>query len=208
MVRLQALEPRLHVVGQRVVGGSHVRVLRVGGDRRHDPRVQHRVAPGRILERCVGVPQPVAQTVGAAAIFALQYLPCFADVRYVGQRFIAEAVLLHRADAGLGMQLAVEALREGELLGVRERLPAKNQDGVLVHAGAYPLERRGIVNVAQLDPRHLGGESRVQLREGDGHVCVLADFSSPHGQLRFARTAENASSGANPSIRSPTISSR
>ncbi len=77
------------------------------------------------------------------------------------------------------MQLAVEALREGELLGVRERLPAKNQDGVLVHAGAYPLERRGIVNVAQLDPRHLGGESRVQLREVDRHVSVMPFWHTP-----------------------------
>jgi hypothetical protein len=41
---------------------------------------------------------------------------------------------------------------------------------VLVHAGAYALERARIVRVAQLDAGNLGNESGVQLRECDGHA--------------------------------------
>src|SRR5439155_25711303 len=51
VMRAQALDQRLRLGRQQVVRGAHVGVLGVGRDRRHDLRVQHRVAARRIAER-------------------------------------------------------------------------------------------------------------------------------------------------------------
>ena len=71
VVHAQALEPRLRLVGQRVVGRAHVGELGVRVDGRDDLGREHRVAAGRVLERGVGVPQAVAEAVHAPAVVRL-----------------------------------------------------------------------------------------------------------------------------------------
>src|SRR3989449_9649654 len=80
------------------------------------------------------------------------------------------SVLLDRGRAGPGVQRAVEALREREVLVVGERLVAEDADGVLVHAGADRRQRLGIVHPAQLDRARLTDEVRMQLLERQAHA--------------------------------------
>jgi hypothetical protein len=71
------------------------------------------------------------------------------------------------------VQLAVEPLREGDLLLVGEGLVAKDQYGVRVHAGADLGERLRIVHPPEVDRADLGGEVRMQLLERQWHRCAL-----------------------------------
>ena len=94
------------------------------------------------------------------------------------------------ATPGVGVQHAVEALREGELLGVGERLVAEHEDGVLVHPGADLVQRLAIVNAPQVDRPDLGDEVRVQPAEGQWHrpsppgdrlrPCQSSKFTPPY----------------------------
>ena len=67
------------------------------------------------------------------------------------------------------MQLAVEPLRERELLVVGEALVAEDEDGELVHAGPDLGERVGVVDGAQIDGPDLRGEGGVELIERERH---------------------------------------
>ena len=169
MVDAQAFEPGLRLGVERVVGRAHVGELRVGGDGRDDPGREHRVAARRVLERRVGVPEAIAERVHAPAVVGFQDLAVLVEVRDVGERLVPEAVLAEGAAPGLGVQLAVEALGERELLVVGERLIVEDQDGVLVHPRPDLGERLGIVDLAEVDRAHLGDEVRVELAEGQGH---------------------------------------
>ena len=151
-------------------GGAHVGEVCVGRHGRYHLREQHGVAPRRVLERGIGVPQPVAQRVHAPAVVAIHDLAVLVHVRDVGQRLVAEAVLAKDGGAGLGMQLAIEALGELQLPGVAELLVAEHQHGVFVHAGADDLEGCGVVDFAQVHPVYGGGETGMQLVENEGHV--------------------------------------
>jgi hypothetical protein len=73
------------------------------------------------------------------------------------------------------VQLAVEPLREGELLRIGERLVAEHQDGVGVHPRSDGRERPDIVHRAQVDGADLGGEERVERTEGQGHARTVPD---------------------------------
>ena len=88
----QALETGLHVRRQRVVGGAHVRVLRVGADRRDDLRGEHRVAARRILEGRVGVPETVPEPVRPAPVVGRRDLAALVEVRDVDEGVVGEAV--------------------------------------------------------------------------------------------------------------------
>ena len=67
------------------------------------------------------------------------------------------------------MQRAVQPLREGDLLAVREGLIAEHQHGVLVHAGPDLGERLRVVDPPEVDWAHLGGEVRMELLERERH---------------------------------------
>jgi hypothetical protein len=71
------------------------------------------------------------------------------------------------------VQLTVEAPREGDLLVVGEGLVAKDQHGVLVHAGADLGERLRIAHPPEVDRADLGGEVRMKLLERQWHRCAL-----------------------------------
>jgi hypothetical protein len=106
------------------------------------------------------VPQPIADGAHAQPVVGRQDLAVGADVGDVGQGLVAEAVLGEHGDRGLAVQRAVEALGEGELLLVLERLVAKDQHRVFVHAGAQLRERVGVGQGAQADAGHLGAQHR------------------------------------------------
>ena len=115
------------------------------------------------------MPEAIAEAVHAAPVVGLQQIAVFIDVRDVAEGLVAEPALLERGGPRLGVQLAVEALREGDLLVVGEGLVAKNQHGVLVHAGPDLGERLRIVHPPEIDRADLGGEVRMKLLEGQWH---------------------------------------
>src|SRR5437879_2604268 len=82
---------------------------------------------GRIHERGVGVPEPIAERVVAPAIVGLHDLPARVEVRDVGQRFVAETALREGAAPGALVQPAVEPLAERDLLGVGKRLMVEDE---------------------------------------------------------------------------------
>ena len=69
----------------------------------------------------------------------------------------------------LRVELAIEPLRESELLVVGERLIAEHENGVFIHPRPDLGERLAIVNPGKIDRAHLGGEMLVQLSECQGH---------------------------------------
>ena len=132
-------------------------------------RVQHRVASRRVLERSVGVPEPVAERVLPLAVLARHDVAVGADVGDVGQRLVAEAVCAERGRARLGVQPAVEALREFELFLVSEFLRAEHQHPELVHPGADRVQRRAVRDLAQRDLACFGDEQRMQPAKRQAH---------------------------------------
>ena len=108
MVHAEAFERRLRLLGQRLVGGPHVRELGVGRDRRQRDGGEHRIAAARVLKRRVGVPEAVREAVQALPAVSLQDLSTRIDVRDIGDGLVAEAALLQDADAGLAVKLPVE----------------------------------------------------------------------------------------------------
>jgi hypothetical protein len=129
------------------------------------------------------VPEPVAEGIHAAAMVGLHDLAVLVEVRDVAEGLVAEAVLLERADAELGVEGAVEALGELEVLVVGEGLIAEDEDGELVHAGADAGERVRVVHPPEIDGAHLGHEQRMQLAERERHGRVLPESSRVTGCL-------------------------
>ena len=82
------------------------------------------------------MPQPIAEAVHALAVIGLIDVAVGVEVRDIGQCLVAQPALLEGADAGLGVQLAVQALGKGELFVVTERLVTENKNGMGVHPGA------------------------------------------------------------------------
>jgi len=95
--------------------------------------VQHGIAPRRILERRVGVPEAVAEAIHPAPVARLHELAVLVHVGDVAQRFVAEPVLAQDRGAGSRVQLAVETLGERQLLGIAQRLAAEHQDSEAIH---------------------------------------------------------------------------
>ncbi len=170
MLRAQAFELRLHVIGQGIVSASHVGEFRVRRHRRHDHREQHRVAPWRVLERRVRVPQAVAKQVLAPPVVGLEDLAALVHVGNVRQRLVAEAVLRDRRHAGLGVELAVETLRELDLLPAGKGLLAENQYRVAIHARANLLQGVAVGNCPQIDRADFSDERGMQRFESEVHV--------------------------------------
>ena len=73
------------------------------------------------------------------------------------------------------MQLAVQPLREGELLVVGERLVPEHEHSMLVHPGADRGERLGVVDLTEIHRADLGDEVRMQAAKPEGHVDVLLE---------------------------------
>ncbi len=164
MLRAQTFELRLHVIGQGIVSGAHVGEFRVRRHRRHDHREQHRVAPRRVLEGRIRVPQAVAQQVLAPPVVRLEDLTALAHIGNIRQRLVAEAVFRDRRRAGLGVKLAVEALREFHLLPAGKGLLAEDQYRVAVHARADLLQGVAVGDRSQID------RARLQRRRWDERI--------------------------------------
>ena len=67
------------------------------------------------------------------------------------------------------MELAVQPLREGELLVVGEGLVPEHEDRIGVHPGPDLGQRLGVVHLTQIDRADLGDEVRMQRAEPEGH---------------------------------------
>src|SRR5216684_265591 len=172
MVSTEALEPRLHLRRQRVVGGAHIGELGFDRNRRDDSRREHRVASGRIHERRVGMPEAITEPVHATTVAGRQDPAGLVDVRDVGERLVPQAVPANGGSARPCVELTVEALREIELLGVGEWLIAEDEHGVLVHPLADLAERFAIMDRAKVDRTDLGDEARVEPLELQRHPTI------------------------------------
>src|SRR3954452_5578679 len=80
----EALELRLRLIGQRIVCGTQIGELRLPTSRGDRPRGQQRIFCRQRLERAVGVPQPIAQTVHTPSILALEYVALRIEIGNVG----------------------------------------------------------------------------------------------------------------------------
>ena len=166
----QPLKPAFHLWSQGIIGRSHISVFRVRVDRRDDSGKQHGVAAGRVLEGRVRVPEPIAQAVHALAVVGLIDFSARVEVGDIGQCLVAQAAFLERADPGLGVQPAVQALRKGQVLLVREVLVAEDEQGVLVHAGANLQQRLRVSHLAEINGADLGHEMGMELAKCQGHM--------------------------------------
>ena len=128
------------------------------------------------------MPQPVADRAGAQPVIGRHDVALGIHVRDVGQGFIAEPVLGQHGHRGLGVQLAVKALRKVQLLVVGERLVAKHQHRVLVHASTQLHQGVAVSNLTQIQGADLRGKDRTQGFEGDSH-----DLGRQNGDTRMIR---------------------
>src|SRR3954470_8961555 len=129
------------------------------------PCVQHGIAPRRILERRVGVPEAVAEAIHPAPVARLHELAVLVHVGDVAQRFVAEPVLAEDGSAGSGVQLAVETLGECQLLSVAQRLAAEDYDGEAVHGLADRPQFCRVVHGTHLYCANLGREALLERTE-------------------------------------------
>ena len=131
---------------ERIIGGAHVGELGVAALARHDPSGQQRIFRRNRPERCVGVPEPVAERAQADAVVGLAHLVVAVEVRDVGHLQLQPAILgLAHLAAGGDFQFA-EAAAEGQLGVVVKALVVEDQHSEAVHAGLD----RGDVGVGQL----------------------------------------------------------
>jgi hypothetical protein len=131
------------------------------------------------------VPQAIPEPIHATAIVGLHDLTVLVEVRDVAERLVPEAALLEGADPGFRVQLAVESLRERDLLVVGERLISDDEDSVFVHSRPNPSECLAIVNLAKIDPAHLGDEVLVELSECQGHASAFLPQRTPRTAYGF-----------------------
>jgi hypothetical protein len=68
------------------------------------------------------------------------------------------------------VQRAVETLRKGELIGIGQRLIAKDQHRVLVHSGADSIQSSRTVGAAQIGSGDFGGEQGMQRAKYQVHA--------------------------------------
>ena len=115
------------------------------------------------------MPQPIAQAVHAFAVSGLVDFPVCVEVGDIGQCLVAQPALLEGADAGLGVQLAVQALGKGQVLLVREVLVTEDEQGVLVHAGANLQQRLGVSHLAEINGADLSRELGMKFAKCQGH---------------------------------------
>jgi hypothetical protein len=115
------------------------------------------------------VPEAVAERVHAPAVLGAENRARLVHVGDVGERLVAEPVLVEHGNPGLGVELAVEALGEGELLGASELLVAEDDHGVLVHRRADRFQRRLVGHRAQVHRAGLGGEDGMQRSKRERH---------------------------------------
>ena len=172
-MHFQAVELLLGRGGQGIVRHAHVGEFGVGVDLGNHARRQRGITPRRILERSIGVPQPVAQAVGALAIVGLEYLAVVVHVGNIRNGIVAEAVCRQRRRARLGMQRTVKALRERELFRIGKRLVAKHQHAVFIHAGAQLLQRGAVVYLAQINRADFAADVGMQLAYAHCHGVNL-----------------------------------
>ena len=152
---------------QRVVGGAHVGELGLAvaarARPRHAMRVEHRQRRRDAAERAVGMPQPVAELVEAARVVAPAHLVLGVEVGDVGDLGPQPALDVGGA-AARQFELA-EIARERHLAFVVEVLAAEHQHRVAIDRRIERRDRRGVDRLADIEPRHLGGEQRMQLAD-------------------------------------------
>ena len=75
MIGRQPLEPRLHRLRQRIIGGADVGEFGIGVAGRDDARRQHRICRRDLAERAVGVPQAIGERIGPPLVVRASILP-------------------------------------------------------------------------------------------------------------------------------------
>ena len=115
------------------------------------------------------MPEPIAKRVNATAVAGSEDLAGFVEVRDVGERLVAEAALGNGGGPSLGVDLAIEALGELQLLGVAEWLIPEDEHRVLVQPAADFVECFAVLNPTKVDRAHLGHKERVKLFEVQRH---------------------------------------
>src|SRR5215831_16529985 len=97
------------------------------------------------------MPEAITERVHAPAVVGRHHLAGLVEVRDVSECLVAQSALADDGGAGSRMDLAVEALRELELLGIGERLIAEDEQGELVHPLVDLIERCAIMHAPQID---------------------------------------------------------
>src|SRR5262249_5673565 len=110
-----------------------------------------------------------AERVHATTVASLKQLAGFVEVRDVGERILVQSTLGNGRGASFGMELAIQALSELELLFVGERLIAEHEERVLVHSASDLLEGCTILDPTKVDWTYLGDKERVKLCEVQRH---------------------------------------
>jgi hypothetical protein len=164
----QPRQPRLHVVGQRVIGGSQIGEFGLSADRRDRAGVEQRAFRRQRTERAVGMPQPVSRIEQPPlAVFGQRFIVS-AQVRDIGE--LRVEAQLHARTKFLDRRLQrPEARAKGELRRVAQSLIGKYQhratiEGVFQRRDDGVIQRPGQIKIADL-----GGECRGDRMHGKGH---------------------------------------
>jgi hypothetical protein len=169
MLADEVLDQSLGLVVERVIGGAHIGEFGVAALIDDDAAGQDRKLRRDRAERAVGMPQLVAEVEQTAAIVARQRLVIVAEVRHVVDQRI-EPLLLRPGHIAAGRVLDLtEIAAERDLLLVGNILAMKHQDRIAVHPG---LDCHGFIgreSPAQIDPRDLADEDRMDLPDRDNH---------------------------------------
>src|SRR6266508_619648 len=169
-----ALEPALHLGGQRVPGypaGDELRLAALG---RHQAAGEKRCLGRHPLEGRVGVPHLVAALVDHAPVRPVHALAVLVHIGQLDQVGMQAVFLAQGLDGGLEW---AEAQAEAHLLVVGQRLVAEEQEGMLVE-GLPDVRPRAVVEwLAEIHARELDAEAGVEPvhleRAGRGRHRIL-----------------------------------
>ena len=136
------------------------------------------------------MPQAVPEPVHAPAVVGSRDVPALVEVRDVDERVVPQAVQAQGGGSGLRVELAVQPLREGELLVVGEGLVPEHEHRMRVHPGPDLGQRLGVVHLTQINRADLGGEVWMQRAELEGHADILlrARDREPRATRSWPRT--------------------
>ena len=170
----QAVEARLRFGIERVVRRAQVGELGVAADRCDRTRIEQRRARRQVLERAVGMPQPVAQLEHAQAAVRVPDLVVGVQVGDIGDLGAHAQRRIGPIHADRRLERA-EEFRERQVLVDAQVLVGKHQDRVLPERLAQRVGRGGVHGCRQVDVADLGGEAVRDRLDGDAHAGLLAD---------------------------------
>ena len=125
-------------------------------------------------ERTVGVPQTVPELEQPDAVLGRHQFSFARQIRKVGDA-ARQPLLLSLADMPRGFVAleVAELAREGELLLIRERLVAKDEDRMTLHRCVDAGDIRIRERLGAIDAADGAGECIGHLRNDNGHASLL-----------------------------------